>query len=302
MRYSVAPLGHFKKEIYFLIFDCKYKAIFIYFPTVSTYFFRINYNIQTINNLKTFLFKKTENDYLVIIKFTRFMIKQILYLFICISLLNSCKKENNEKKVIQNDVFHFAKNISINESEKIISISGKPGLFTLVTQLRSGFIVEDISTGKKASISNSSQVSLLDNIAIYTFDKEVPLFEVFKNVAEKYNYEQTIAHKSSENELRAFMNSVLPDYDTDRVYPSDIKKLVQWYNLLQKAGIINKDAFIKAEEETTVTDAEVVEETKAEKKPTAKKAAPKTEKTVAPKAKASSAAKSSVKSTQRKQG
>jgi hypothetical protein len=59
--------------------------------------------------------------------------------------------------------------------------------FTLVTQLRSGFIVEDISTGKKASISNSSQVSLLDNIAIYTFDKEVPLFEVFKNVAEKYN-------------------------------------------------------------------------------------------------------------------
>jgi hypothetical protein len=62
------------------------------------------------------------------------------------------------------------------------------------------------------------------------------------------------------------MTSVLPDYDTDRVYPSDIKKLVQWYNLLQKAGIINKDAFVKAEEETTVTDAEVVEETKAEKK------------------------------------
>ena len=190
----------------------------------------------------------------------------------------------------------------IMQLEKIISISGKPGLFTLVTQLRSGFIVEDISTGKKASISNSSQVSLLDNIAIYTFDKEVPLFEVFKNVAEKYNYEQTIAHKSSENELRAFMTSILPDYDTDRVYPSDIKKLVQWYNLLQKAGIINKDAFVKAEEETTVTDAEVVEETKAEKKPTAKKAAPKAEKTAAPKAKASSSAKSTVKSTQRKQG
>ena len=70
--------------------------------------------------------------------------------------------------------------------EKIISISGKPGLFTLVTQLRSGFIVEDISTGKKASISNTSQVSLLDNIAIYTFDQEVPLFEVMKNIAEKF--------------------------------------------------------------------------------------------------------------------
>lgn len=98
------------------------------------------------------------------------------------------------------------------------------------------------------------------------------------------------------------MTSILPDYDTDRVYPSDIKKLVQWYNLLQKAGIINKDAFVKAEEEATVTDAEMVEETKAEKKPTAKKAAPKEEKTAAPKAKASSSAKSTVKSTQRKQG
>ena len=180
--------------------------------------------------------------------------------------------------------------------EKIISISGKPGLFTLVTQLKSGFIVEDISTGKKASISNSSQVSLLDNIAIYTFDQEVPLFEVMKNIAEKNEYGQAIAHKSSENELRAFMASVLPDYDVDRVYASDIKKLVQWYNLLQKGGFITKEAFVK-EEESTVTDAEVVEEPKAEKK-TAKKA----EKPAAPKAKASSSAKSTVKSTQRKQG
>ena len=89
--------------------------------------------------------------------------------------------------------------------EKIISISGKPGLFTLVTQLRSGFIVEDISTGKKASISNTSQVSLLDNIAIYTFDQEVPLFEVMKNIAEKFDYKEAINHKSSENELKSLV-------------------------------------------------------------------------------------------------
>ena len=190
----------------------------------------------------------------------------------------------------------------IMQLDKIISISGKPGLFTLVSQLKSGFIVEDVSTGKKASISNSSQVSLLENIAIYTFDKEVPLFEVFKNIAEKYEYQQAIAHKSSETELRNFMTEVLPDYDVDRVYASDIKKLVQWYNLLQKAGIITAEAFVKAEE-PTVTDAEVVEETaKAEKKPAAKKAAPKAEKPAAPKAKASSSAKTTVKSTQRKQG
>lgn len=186
--------------------------------------------------------------------------------------------------------------------EKIISISGKPGLFTLVSQLRSGFIVEDISTGKKASISNSSQVSLLENIAIYTFDKEVPLFEVVKNIAEKYSYEQAISHKSSETELRNFMAEVLPDYDVDRVYGSDIKKLVQWYNLMQKAGIINKKAFEKSEE--TFSDAQVVEEkpAKAEKKPAAKKTAPKTEKAAAPKAKASTASKAAPKSAPRKQG
>lgn len=129
------------------------------------------------------------------------------------------------------------------ELEKIISISGKPGLFKLVSQLRSGFIVEDISTGKKSNITNSSQVSLLDNIAMYTFEREVPLFEVFENMANKESYKATISHKSSETELKSFMEEVLPDYDTDRVYASDIKKLVQWYNLLQAAGYITEKAF-----------------------------------------------------------
>ena len=185
--------------------------------------------------------------------------------------------------------------------EKIISISGKPGLYKLVSQLKNGFIIEDVMTKKKVSIGNTSQVSLLDNIAMFTFDKEVPLFEVFENIAKNNDYKETISHKSSDAELRAFMLESLPDYDVDRVYASDIKKLVQWYNLLQKGGFITKEAFVK-EEEPTVTDAEVVEEPKAEKKPAAKKAAPKAEKPAAPKAKASSSAKSTVKSTQRKQG
>lgn len=185
--------------------------------------------------------------------------------------------------------------------EKIISISGKPGLFTLVSQVKSGFIVEDISTQKKASISNSSQVSLLENIAIYTFDQEVPLFQVMQNIAEKHEYGPAISHKVSEAELRTFMSAVLPNYDVERVYGSDIKKLVQWYNLLQKAGLINKKAFEKTED--TVSEAEEAEgkPAKVEKKPTAKKAAPKKDKAAAPKAK-SSAAKSAPKSNQRKQG
>ena len=132
--------------------------------------------------------------------------------------------------------------------EKIISISGKPGLFRLVSQLRNGFIIEDVITKKKISISNTSQVSLLDNISMFTFDSEVPLFEVFGNIAKKEDYKQTISHKSSSEVLRSFMAEVLPNYDVERVYDSDIKKLAQWYNLLQKAGYITPSSFEKKEE------------------------------------------------------
>ena len=184
--------------------------------------------------------------------------------------------------------------------EKIISISGKPGLFKLVSQLKNGFIVEDISTKKKTSISNSSQVSLLDNIAMFTFDKEVPLFEVFENVAKNYDYKPTISHKASGEELREFMSASLPNYDVERVYESDIKKLAQWYNLLHKAGYITPESFVKTEEPSEVEVIEEKTEETAEKKPaakkaTAKKAAPKAEETAEEKPAKKPAAKKTTK-------
>ncbi|MGZ5196830.1 MAG: DUF5606 family protein [Kaistella sp.] len=185
--------------------------------------------------------------------------------------------------------------------EKIISISGKPGLFKLISQLKNGFIIEDVVSKKKVSIGNTSQVSLLDNIAMFTFDKEVPLFEVFENVAKNNDYKETISHKSTDAELRAFMTESLPDYDTERVYVSDIKKLAQWYNILNKAGYITPDSFVKAE----VPSEEKTEDQSAEltDKKATKKAAPKTDKAAAPKAKAStSSAKGAPKSTHRKMG
>ena len=154
---------------------------------------------------------------------------------------------------------------------------------------------------KKVSIGNTSQVSLLDNIAMFTFDKEVPLFEVFENVAKNNDYKETISHKSTDAELRAFMTESLPDYDTERVYVSDIKKLAQWYNILNKAGYITPDSFVKAE----VPSEEKTEDQSAEltDKKAAKKTAPKTDKAAAPKAKAStSSAKGAPKSTHRKMG
>ncbi|MBF8456759.1 DUF5606 domain-containing protein [Kaistella sp. G5-32] len=183
--------------------------------------------------------------------------------------------------------------------EKIISISGKPGLFKLISQLKNGFIIEDVLTKKKVSIGNSSQVSLLDNIAMFTFDKEVPLFEVFENVAKNTEYKETISHKSSDAELRDLMKESLPDYDNERVYVSDIKKLAQWYNILHKAGYITPDSFVKSEPEMTEP---AENESKSEiidtKKPAAKK-----EKVATPKVKAAtSSAKSAPKSTHRKMG
>lgn len=188
--------------------------------------------------------------------------------------------------------------------EKIISIAGKPGLYKLVSQLKNGFIIEDVTTKKKVSIGNSSQVSLLDNIAMFTIEKEVPLFEVIENVAKKYDYKETISHKSTDEELRAFMAEALPNYDKDRVYVSDIKKLAQWYNILHKAGYVTPESFVKAEPETVEGDqAEAPAETeKKAEKPAPKKAAAKTEKPAAPKAKASTGAKAATKSTHRKMG
>lgn len=189
------------------------------------------------------------------------------------------------------------------ELEKIISISGKPGLFRLVSQLKNGFIIEDITTKKKVSIGNSSQVSLLDNIAMFTTESEVPLFDVFENIAKENGYEATISHKSTDAELRTFMETALPDYDVDRVYVSDIKKLAQWYNILHKAGYITEGSFVK-NTETAEPAADSGEKSETEQKPAAKAktSAPKAEKPAVPKAKADSAAKSTQKSTHSKKG
>ncbi len=122
--------------------------------------------------------------------------------------------------------------------ERIISISGKPGLYRLITQSKGGFIVEDLNNAKKTSISAQNQVSLLDNISIYTYDEDMPLGQVFDAMASKYNGEKGISHKSSEKELREEMDRILPEYDEDRVYASDLKKLFQWYNTLADNGLI----------------------------------------------------------------
>ena len=119
---------------------------------------------------------------------------------------------------------------------KVLSISGKPGLYELKAQTRGGFVAESMLDGKKISVNMRHNVSLLSEIAIYTYTEEVPLREVFQKIYDKENGGEAISHKESKAKLEDYFREVLPDYDEDRVYISDIKKILQWYNLLVSKG------------------------------------------------------------------
>lgn len=126
--------------------------------------------------------------------------------------------------------------------DKILSIAGKPGLYKLLTQTRTGFIAESLIDGKKISVSLRSNVSVLSEIAIYTLDEELPLREVFLKIQVKEKGKKTsVSHKVEKIKLEEYFFEVLPNYDEDRVYASDIKKVVQWYNLLHDQGITDFD-------------------------------------------------------------
>ena len=138
--------------------------------------------------------------------------------------------------------------------EKILSVAGKPGLYKLITQTRSGFVAESLLDGKRITVSLRSSVSVLSEIAIYTLEEEVPLREVFLKIQEKENGGKTsVGHKEEKIKLEEYFFEVLPNYDEDRVYVSDIKKIIQWYNILTENKITgfsdDKDVKEEASEE-----------------------------------------------------
>ena len=125
-----------------------------------------------------------------------------------------------------------------------------PGLYQLQSRTRSGFLALSLLDGKRISIGLRNNVSLLSEIAIYTLQEERPLEEVFKAIKEKENGQKTtISHKATNEELEAYFFSVIPDYDEDRVYPSDIKKIIQWYNLLIDKGFLEETSEEEAQAE-----------------------------------------------------
>ena len=123
--------------------------------------------------------------------------------------------------------------------EGILSISGKSGLFKLVSQGKNVIIVESLVDGVRKPVSSTARVSALQEISMYTVEGDVKLSHVMANIFKAYEGKAAIDPKASVEELHAFMDKVLPEWDKDRVYNSDIKKLATWYNILVAKGLVS---------------------------------------------------------------
>jgi len=145
----------------------------------------------------------------------------------------------------------------------ILAISGEGTLFKFIAQGKNAIIVENLETGRRLSAGGSTKVSALDEISIYTTGDDLPLSKVMDKVYEKENGGETISHKSSDDEMRKYFAEVLPEFDKERVYTSDIKKVLHWYNLLHKLNLLIKEEEEEKKPEEKEAEKPVI---KAEKK------------------------------------
>ena len=152
----------------------------------------------------------------------------------------------------------------------IMAISGQPGLYRFIAQGKNAIIVEHLETKARSSAFSSARVSSLEEISIFTMEEDMPLGKVFDRIYEKENGGPAIDYKTDPDKLKAWFEEVLPEYNRDKVYVSDIKKVAQWYNLLHKLNLLIKEeaeAEVKDEVEVEVeveVEAEVKAEVKAE--------------------------------------
>jgi len=132
---------------------------------------------------------------------------------------------------------------------KILSISGRPGLYRLVGEAKNNIVVESLIDGKRAPAFSHERISSLHEISIYTTDEDMPLVDVFKKIFELQEGKPLAdPKKMSSNELKALMTQAVPDYDSDAVYVSDIKKIFSWYNFLLDKDLLEFTDEGKSEE------------------------------------------------------
>ena len=168
--------------------------------------------------------------------------------------INKDKPESDEEKSILKD---------------IMSISGQGGLFKFISQARNGIIVESLETGKRMQAFSTMKVNSLKDIAVFTKQEEILLEEVFKKISDKESGGASIDPKSNPDDLKSYFLKILPDFDQERVYISDIKKMINWYNILQKHDLL------KFEKEEDKTKKKVQEKAKDKSKPKPKPKPPK---------------------------
>ena len=119
----------------------------------------------------------------------------------------------------------------------ILAIAGQPGLFKFVARSSNGVIVESLSDHKRMNATGTAKVSSMTEIAIYTYEEDMPINEVFTNLYNHTGGKAAISHKSEPQLLKALIAEVIPEYDRERVHVSDMKKVVMWYNALVEAGM-----------------------------------------------------------------
>lgn len=145
------------------------------------------------------------------------------------------------------------------EFKDIMAIAGRPGLYSFIAQGRNSVIVENIESGKRISAFGAERISSFEEISVFTRDGDLPLAELFDILYTKLEGKETISPKSKPGELKKFLKQYVPEYDEDRVYPSDIKKLFSWYNLLVKQDLLKgllEEYHKKKTEESAETDEE----------------------------------------------
>ena len=161
----------------------------------------------------------------------------------------------------------------------ILAISGEGTLFKFIAQGKNAVIVENLETGRRLSAGATAKVSALEEISIFTTGEDMPLGKVMDKIWEKENGGEALSHKLPDNELKKYFGEAFPEYDKERVYTSDIRKVLHWYNILHKLNLLVKEEEKKEEEkkdEETVAETKIpekVKDTAKEKKaPAVKKA------------------------------
>lgn len=150
------------------------------------------------------------------------------------------------------------------EFEKIIAISGQGSLFSIISSTNKGIIAESLEDKKRMPVFQNKNVSTLKDISIYTENGEISLIEVFLKIFEKEVGKEAIDVKADNNQLFAYFESIVPDFDRERVYASHIKKIIKWYNQLVKNNLIDPEKLKAKEESEAPVEGEVAEEKKSQ--------------------------------------